>query len=115
MNNIAFNMHLQSALKVKYQIYLALLPCSFIFSSLWLTWQNLEVLLGLNFNAWFEQYDNPYVAVTVFALSMGAVAFIASLFGWLLNALISLTCFNWSKAQLKAVYLHSRVPNHWRK
>lgn len=112
MNNIAFNIHLQSALKVKYQIYLALLPCSFIFGSLWLILQNVEVLFDLNSSAWVEY---PFVAVPIFALSLVVVAFIASLFGWLLNALISSTCFNWNQTQLKEVYLHSRVPSHWRK
>lgn len=114
MTNIAFNFHIHTLLKVKYVIFLGLLPYGFMLASLagmWLT----ALVFEFDMERPILDFDNPILILVVLLTSGLGLMMIGYLLGWLLNIAISLTCFNWTKPQIKQVYLYSQVPAHWLK
>lgn len=114
MTNLAFNAHISSILKIKYSFALAALPILFMISSIGLL-VLIDGLAGINIESLFDQHRNSHFLFAGFMLVMITLSYLGYLFGWLVNALISIIVFKWSKQQVKDVYLHSRVPEAWLK
>lgn len=114
MTNIAFNIHISSVLKIKYLLYLNILPCALMLGSL-SSITLIPYFLDFDINQPIRLLENPILTFSGLLTLMLALMLVGYLLGWRLNYFISSVCFNWDKTQLKNVYLYSQVPSHWLK
>lgn len=114
MTNIAFNIHIHNMLKVKYSALLAIIPITFMLSSIGVLWL-LDTLLGVDITTALNQYEHSNLLFAGLMVLLVSLMYVGYILGWAINALISFTLLKWPKQQIKEVYLASRVPNHWLK
>jgi hypothetical protein len=114
MNILAINPNLPTLLKKKYGYRLAILPFFLMLGS--------PVLLYISLQLYRQHYGiaenvpTKDLHIFEFALKALIVQMIFSYaLGWLANGLIARFIFRWSAVEVKKVFLHSKVPNHWYK
>ena len=114
---LAFNTVLPQSMRMKYQFGIGVLPISLMFASLFPLWQ-LAVWLETHFPipANSSIKDLPHGGVFIaFLLSALALIIFGYAMGWVINAVIARYVLGWSADKMRAVFLHSKVPDHWLK
>ncbi|MCE2029372.1 hypothetical protein [Sessilibacter corallicola] len=118
MNNIAFNVQINTLLKAKYSIFLAIFPIGFMFLSFFPTWLVAEYLgesFGIQEGVPVKDAEHGWLWLSLLLSAMVVLMLLGYVFGWLLNALLALIIFGWSFEKVFAVFLSSDVPSHWLK
>ncbi|WP_412973193.1 hypothetical protein [Glaciecola sp. MF2-115] len=118
MNNIAFNLHIGNLLKARYSIFLAIFPIGLMFLSfvpIWLLAEYLSVFFGIQEGTPIKDAENGWLWLSVFLSAMVVLMILGYITGWLINALLALVIFRWSREKIYAVYLNSDVPSSWLK
>jgi MFS family permease len=118
MNNIAFNLHIGNLLKARYSIFLAIFPIGLMFLSFAPTWLLAEYLsgfFGIQEGAPIKDAENGWLWLSEFLSAMVVLMLLGYITGWLINALLALVIFRWSREKIYAVYLNSDVPDSWLK
>ena len=118
MDNIAFNLHIGNLLKARYSIFLAIFPIGLMFLSFaptWLLAEYLSVFFGIQEGTPIKDAENGWLWLSVFLSAMVVLMLLGYIIGWLINALLALVVFRWSREKIYAVYLNSDVPGSWLK
>lgn len=103
---LAYNFVISASLRPRVQCALAALP--------------LGLMCLMPAGLWWATTTQAEAPASGPALLLALAAALLSLLagyalGWLLNAWISRRVLGWPPAQVRAVYLHSQVPDHWMK
>lgn len=115
---LALNTVLPQSMRMKYQLAIGVLPIGLMFAAfvpLWLLSSWLEAYYGIPTNSPIRSHPNGGIWIAVFLSTMVALMILGYAIGWLVNAAVSRYVLGWSSEQVRAVYLHSKVPPHWLK
>ena len=102
----------------KSQLAVGALPLLLLFASfaplfVFATW--LEAVLHIPANAPVKSAPNGGIAIATLIAVMLLFMLVGYTLGWVLNALIARLLLGWSIDEIRAVYLRSEIPAHWRK
>ena len=118
MNPLAWNLEIPQRMRTKPQIALGILPLGLMFASfgpLFLLAQFLSSVFGIPENAPVIEQSNGMLWLILFLVSMVILMITGYLLGWVLNAMILVYAFKWSKEKTSQALLYSEVPSSWLK
>lgn len=118
MNPLAWNFDISERMKAKPQIALGILPLGLMFASFgpfFYLMQFLMLVFGIPENAPIIEQSNGILWLILVLVSMVVLMITGYLLGWVMNAIILMYVFKWSKEKASQVLLHSEVPSSWLK
>jgi hypothetical protein len=115
---LALNTTVSQTMRLKYQVGVGLMPIGLMFASMGLTYWFagwLAGVMGIGLDDRVRDHPEGWLWAGLFLTGFVLLMLAGYASGWLINAAISRFVLGWSAEQVRAVYLRSELPAHWRR